>query len=195
MKMKVICFILFLRIITSCTYTTSNEVNELNKINQKLTEELFFQNEHKRISQEIFRRTIMYCNTSIDNTKVYWGRDSLNTFDLSQVTSKPRLIFCFSTNTCTPCIETAIELTKEIFPDYLENENLIITGDYPMRLRNNCYGKKMLTGIALPLNEIEVPFFFILDKNMNLSFLHLFNKGDSHYTKLYLEEIRKKYNF
>ena len=191
--MRVICFIAVLIITTSCTNRMSNEVNELSKINKKLTEELFFKNEEMVIYKEIFRRTIKYGNISIDNTKVFWGRDSLNTYSVSQIASKPRLIFCFSSNTCTPCIDTAIELTKEVFPDYLENENIILTGDYPMRLRNDCYGKKMLSGVVLPLNEIEVPFFFILDKNLNLSFLHLFNKMDSHYTKLYLEEIREKY--
>ena len=193
--MKTIYFIVFLIIATSCSNKKSGEILELKKTNRELTDELFIKSEIERTYLAVFHRTIMYCNSPIANTRVFWGRDSLNTFELSQIASKPRLVFCFSANTCTPCIEMALELTKGFFPDFLENENIIITGDYPMRLRNDCYGKKMLTGVVLPLKEIEVPFFFILDKNMNLSFLHLFNKANSDYTKLYLDEIRKKYNF
>ena len=191
--MKTIYFIVFLAVAASCTNKKSDEIFELKKINRELTNELFIKGEIERANLGIFHRTIIYCNNPIANARVFWGRDSLKTFDLSRIASKPRLVFCFSKNTCTPCIESAIEITKELFPNFLENENIIITGDYPMRLRDDCYGKKMLTGAALPFNEIEVPFFFILDKNMNLSFLHLFNKINPDYTKLYLDEIRKKF--
>ena len=192
--MKTIYLIVFLALITSCTKQKANEIFELKRTNQKLTEELLYKTEDQRVCHVIYLRTMTYCNNPVENSQVFWGKDSLNTCDLSQIASKPRLVFCFSTNTCAPCVEKSIDLTKEVFPDYLENENIIITGDYPMKYRNDCYGKKMLSGINLPLHEIEVPFFFILDKNMNISFLHLFNKGDSNYTKIYLSEIRKKFD-
>ena len=72
---------------------------------------------------------------------------------------------------------------------------IIVTGDHPLRLRNSVYDKKMLSGIILPIHEIGVPFFFILDKKMEISDLHLFNKLNPDISKIYLEEIKKKYNF
>ena len=105
------------------------------------------------------------------------------------------LVFCFLTNTCSPCVDKAIELTQEVFSDYLENEQIIVAGDYPLRLRDDCYGKRMLTGVNLLIEEIEAPFFFILDKDLKMSYLHIFNKMNPILTKIYLEEIHKKYDF
>jgi hypothetical protein len=53
----------------------------------------------------------------------------------------------------------------------------------------------MLSGIDLPVAEIEAPFFFVLDGSMELSFLHIFNKMNPELTKIYLENICKKYDF
>jgi hypothetical protein len=53
----------------------------------------------------------------------------------------------------------------------------------------------MLSGIDLPVTEIEAPFFFVLDKSMKISFLHIFNKMSPELTKIYLKEIRGKYDF
>ncbi|MDR2145274.1 MAG: hypothetical protein LBE91_02275 [Tannerella sp.] len=192
--MKKFFLFFFLLFLLSCSNTNNKEIERLTKINEKYDSDLFILKQAEQANQEILRRTIKYSGEKIESKSIFWGRDSLNTFTLNELAVKPRLIFCFSTNTCSPCVESAIEFIKEVFPDYTENEMIIITGDYPLRLRDSVYGKKMLSGITLPINEIEVPFFFILDKKMEVSLLHLFNKLNPDITKVYLEEIKKKYD-
>jgi hypothetical protein len=179
---------------SGCNQQDMDSIAKLKEINRRLEDEFYTVREAERISLEIYRRTLKYSQTFLDNKQVFWGKDSINTFPLRDLTLNPRLVFCFSTNTCTPCVDSAIESIKEKFTDFEHNETIIIAGDYPLRLRDNCYGKRMLSGINLPIAEIEAPFFFMLDKSMKISFLHIFNKMNPETTKIYLEEIRKKYD-
>jgi hypothetical protein len=198
MIMKTLCrsiiFLLIAASFGSCNQQDTDSIAKLKEINRRLEDEFYTVREAERISLEIYRRTIKYSQTSLDNKQVFWGKDSINTFPLYKLALNPRLVFCFSTNTCTPCVDSAIELIKEKFTDFEHNETILIAGDYPLRLRDNCYGKRMLSGINLPVTEIEAPFFFVLDKSMKISFLHIFNKMNPELTKIYLEEIRGKYD-
>ncbi|MDR0699295.1 MAG: hypothetical protein LBG28_08790 [Tannerella sp.] len=193
--MKIFYRIILLLIIasfTGCKQKDTESIAELKEINRRLENESNAAKEAERIEREIYRRTIKYSQTPFDDSQVFWGKDSVNIFSLKELALSPRLVFCFSINTCTPCIDSAIELIKEIFTDFECNETIIITGDYPLRLRDNCYGKRMLSDIKLPVTEVEAPFFFVLDKSMKMSFLHIFNKMNPEATKIYLEEIREK---
>lgn len=195
MNTKIIYSTLFSLLIISCTEKKQREANDivsLKKTCKQLENELFIIKENEIINQEIFQRNIKYSDMSIDNTLVYWGRDSSNCISLSQIASKPHLIFCFSINTCSPCVDNAIGMIKEVFADFDKNERVIIAGDHPLRLRENHYGKKKLTGIQLPIEEIEAPFFFVLDENLKLSLLHIFNKANPNLTAIYLKEIAKR---
>ncbi|GHT07526.1 hypothetical protein FACS189426_01100 [Bacteroidia bacterium] len=167
--------------------------SRLATLNLRLDSELFTARETEHISAEIYRRTVRYSQTPLENAIVYWGGDTLQTQLLSEIAKKTRLVFCFSINSCSPCIDTAIKLLKEQFSDFESNESILITGDNPMRLRDDCYGKRMLGGITLPLNEIEAPFFFILNEDVDLSHLHILNKMDTNSTVIYLTEIKKKF--
>ena len=190
--MKTFCF---LSLLFTLSCVNNKEIDRLTQINYKIESDLFISKQAEQANREILRRTIKYSGKTIESRSVYWGTDSLKIFTLTELASKPRLVFCFSINTCTPCVETAVDFLKEVFPDYKENEMIIVTGDYPLRLRNLVYEKKMLSGINLPIDEIGVPFFFILDNKIEISFLHLFNKLNPDITKIYLEEIKKKYDF
>jgi hypothetical protein len=195
MIMETLYRIMFLLVIASfagCKQDDSESIAELKEINRRLEGELYIVKETGRISREIYRRTIKYSHTSLDNRQVFFGKDSVKIFLLNELALNPRLVFCFSTNTCTPCVDSAIKLLKERFSDFERNETIIIAGNDPLRLRDNCYGKRMLSGIDLPVAEIEAPFFFVLDKSMKISFLHIFNKMNPELTKIYLEEIQEK---
>jgi hypothetical protein len=190
-----IMFLLIIAFFAGCKQDDSESIAELKEINRRLEGDLHIVKETGRISREIYRRTIKYSQTTLDNRQIFFGKDSVKIYSLNELALTPRLVFCFSTNTCTPCVDSAIKLIKEIFSDFERNETIIIAGNYPLRLRDNCYGKRMLSGIDLPVAEIEAPFFFVLDKSMKISFLHIFNKMNPELTKIYLEEIREKYDF
>jgi len=182
--------------IISCV-GSKKEIEEFDKLadtNQRLKDKLYIIEEGELIRQEIFRRTIIYNEYSIENNHVYLGKDSLNACALKEIVTNPCLVFCFSSNMCSPCIEKSINILIETTHNYTDNKRIIIAGDYPFRLRDNFYGKRMLTGIVLPVEKIEAPFFFILDSNLKIIDLHIFNKTNPDLTKIYLEEIHKKYN-
>ena len=112
--------------------------------------------------------------------RCYWGTDSLSSFSLSNLCNDKKLFFCFSEKTCPPCIDA-----------------VVISPDYPARLRNDCYGKKLLTlhnkylGLPIELEDSFAPFLFIMNKDLCVKYLHIHNKALPQLTLIYLEEIRK----
>ncbi|MEA4936491.1 MAG: hypothetical protein VB102_07615 [Paludibacter sp.] len=131
----------------------------------------------------------------VNNSNVYFGTDSTNKIKLKQLVDSPKLMFYFSSNTCSPCIEETIEIMKEIFPNYEETDKIVfVSPDYPARYRNNCYGKKLLildkNKLGLPIeNGQQSPFFLIINKNLQVQSMHVVNKMDFSRTKEYLKDI------
>ena len=72
-----------------------------------------------------------------------------------------------------------------------------VSPDYPARLRNDCYGKKLLSlhnknlGLPMELEDSFAPFLFIMDKDLCVKYLHIHNKPLPRLTLIYLEEIKK----
>ena len=128
----------------------------------------------------------------VNNQGAYWGNDSLNGFPLNQLAADDRLYFYFSQNVCPPCMITTIELIKQYFPDYDHNDAVVfLSRDWPHRLRNNCYGKRLLTlqkGTLGIFNE-DIPFFFKLSPEMKLTSIHIITKADFERTETYLKEL------
>jgi len=146
-----------------------------------------------RVEQKI--KSLEKANTGviIENQSVYFGKDSLKTTKINNLTSKC-FFFYFSINTCTPCIDNAIECIKMVFPDYLSNDDIIfISPDYPDRLKDNCYGKKLLTlstgKIGIPLEKEKVPFIFTLTEQLSIDKIHIVNKNDFTKTVEFLKLI------
>jgi len=116
------------------------------------------------------------------------------------LTSKNKIFFCFSRNTCTPCIEQTIEIVKKIFPDYQQNERIIfISPDYEKRFRDNCYGKKLLTlehsKLGIPIEETEAPFFLVVNDQLYIEAIHIVNNLNFEKTEEYLRKIIKRTDF
>jgi hypothetical protein len=72
---------------TGCKQNDTESIGELKKINRRLEDEILIVKETERISREIYRRTIKYTQTSLDNRQVFWGKDSINTFLLYEPAS------------------------------------------------------------------------------------------------------------
>lgn len=182
----------------SCTPSekANLEVQRLEKLeieNQSLIQKVENYGFEKDIKYELFKSTMRYSFSKINTKNIYFGTDSTKKYTLKNITKEPCLFFYFSNNTCSPCVDAAIELVKKNFPDYITNNRIIIAGDLPKRLRNDCYGKKMISHISVPSNKIDAPFFFILDKNPELIFLHIYDKNDPFMTEIYLNEIKQRF--
>lgn len=128
----------------------------------------------------------------------YWGTDSLDSFFLSNLCNDKKLFFCFSEKTCPPCIDTVVDMLHSFFTDdEIKTQIVFVSPDYPVRLRNDCYGKRLLNlcdkKIGLPIEQEEAftPFLFVMDKDLHIKYLHIHNKALPQLTSIYLEEMRK----
>ena len=127
----------------------------------------------------------------------YWGTDSLDSFSLSNLCNDKKLFFCFSEKTCPPCIDAVVDIMNEVFTDEeIKTKIVFVSPDYPARLRNDCYGKKLLSlhnknlGLPMELEDSFAPFLFIMDKDLCVKYLHIHNKPLPRLTLIYLEEIK-----
>ncbi len=130
----------------------------------------------------------------LKNQEVYFGNDSLNTMLFEDLAKEKKLYFYFSYNTCSPCIQECVDMLERYIPDYLESDKVIfLSPDYLPRFRNSCYGKRLLglknECLGISLEEENVPFFFVLDRNLKITSLHVVNKNDFERTGRYLKGI------
>ena len=86
---------------------------------------------------------------------------------------------------------------NEVFTDEeIKTKIVFVSPDYPARLRNDCYGKKLLSlhnknlGLPMELEDSFAPFLFIMDKDLCVKYLHIHNKPLPRLTLIYLEEIK-----
>ena len=112
--------------------------------------------------------------------RCYWGTDSLSSFSLSNLCNDKKLFFCFSEKTCPPCIDAVVDMLNEVFTEEeIKTKVVFISPDYPARLRNDCYGKKLLTlhnkylGLPIELEDSFAPFLFIMNKDLCVKYLSL----------------------
>ncbi|MDO5427975.1 MULTISPECIES: hypothetical protein [Parabacteroides] len=130
--------------------------------------------------------------------RCYWGTDSLSSFSLSNLCKDKKLFFCFSQKTCPPCIDAVVDMLNEVFTEKeIKTKVVFISPDYPTRLRNDCYGKKLLSlhdknlGLPIELEDSFAPFLFIMNEDLCVKYLHIHNKALPQLSSIYLEEIRK----
>ena len=148
----------------------------------------------KYISEEIQKLENENIDKIIPDQKFFIGNDSLKQFDLKDFVKTKRIFFWFSQNTCTPCIDRCVEIIKQTFPDYETNERIIfVSPDYPVRFRNNCHGKQLLTlgnkYFGIEIEKKIFHFFFVLNSKMQVESIHVVNKNYFLRTEEYLQKI------
>ena len=131
-------------------------------------------------------------NNYVINQLVFLGSDSINKLSFQKFASQARIYFYFPLNTCSPCINKAIDLIKHYFPLYEKDDRIVfISPDFPSRLRDNCYGKKLLIlsmkKLDIELEKENVPFFFTLDTNLMIKSIHVITKVDFKRTEKFLQ--------
>lgn len=133
----------------------------------------------------------------IDQT-AHWGTNYIDSIHLSELCNERKLFFCFSEKTCPPCIDEVVNMINEVFTkEEIKTQIVFISPDYPTRLRDDCYEKKLLSlhekylGLPIELQESFAPFLFIMNKDLRINYLHIHNKALPQLTLIYLKEIRK----
>jgi hypothetical protein len=149
----------------------------------------------KYLSEEIKKWEQKIINQTLTNQKAFIGNDSTNYLDLRDFVSTERIFFCFSINTCSPCIDQCIDVIKDVFFDY-ENEDriVLVAPDYPARFRTNCYNKPLLTlqntYFGLELEKKGLPFFLTVNPDLQIKSIHIVNKMDFGRTEKYIRKIK-----
>jgi hypothetical protein len=160
---------------------------------QEFDIEAYIRQEIEALEKETYRLTV-------NNWAVYFGNDSLTKIALSDFVSVKRLFFYFSQNTCPPCIDGAVDIIKKVFPGYENNEQIVLMSpDLPKRFRENYYDKRLLTlqndFFGLELEKKDIPFFLILNSDLEIESIHLVNKMLFSRTEKYLREVKQFYGF
>ncbi len=184
--MKCFFYLVFFLFLFSCR---NNEKSQIYLDNEKRLMDF-----EQSVIDKIDSLTKNNLNSQVNNQRVYFGLDSLNTFNIKQLTGHHKFFLYFSVEACPPCIQETIERIKEAFPDYKKDDEIIfISPDYPKRFRINCHGKKLLTlenRLGIGLEQENAPFLFTLNSDLRMEKIHIVNKNDFQKLTDFLEELK-----
>ena len=127
---------------------------------------------------------------------IYRGKDTSEYFRLSELSYKPTLGLYFTNEMCTPCINYCVSKLKEKFPDYQDNEQVILlTRGIEERFKNSLYGKPVYSIKDDEINVLDsnVPIYFLFDQDLVLKFVFVPDELLPEYTDLYLSTIMFKF--
>ena len=188
-----ICVTIATAILFSCSdKKIRDKISLLEMENVKLKSDLFDIQYFSNLKDQMDKYCIQQMGTKIKNTHVYWGIDSLNQVQLSEVVSEDKLILYLSDKMCSPCVDNFIRIVQNAFLDEYESNRIIIVGDIPMRIKRAFHGKIVLSGIELPMDSLMWPAAFVVEPpELEIKYLHLFNKNNPTRTKCYMEKMKE----
>lgn len=170
---------------------------KLSKCNKSNRPDFSIQQQEQNLIHESY---ILYesLDIPIHDLTAYWGNDQAF-FNITELTNTPKLIFRYNLSMCTPCIEATLSSIKQVFPDYEKNQNIIFSCmGLDSRLKRSFNGKVNLSftqdNLPLPLEQHQVPYFFILDKDLKVKSLFVVPKGSKERIVNYLTITNKKYS-
>jgi hypothetical protein len=112
--------------------------------------------------------------------------------------NQPTLVCRYSAHACSICIDFAIDKMHEYFPDS-NSDNLpilIIVSDMSSDKKLKKYPNQTVNiaknNLALPIEEIHVPFYFIMYQGKAQQ-IFIPEKNYPEYTDTYLKAIKKRY--
>jgi hypothetical protein len=137
-----------------------------------------------------------FLSAPIDGNIKLFDLQNNSTALLRVVKNHPILIFKYSSLNCNVCVDEQITLLKKL-GDKIGTENILILTNYNspreliLYLRINQINIKVfnLNEVALTPIDKNVPYYFILDKDLLLKMLFIPTKGDINLTKQYFEKI------
>ena len=147
-------------------------------------------------SKEIRTVGFKYEQYSIANTFVFTGSDNSALIPVSDIAEQPKLVLGLNNNMCRPCVEGVFSDIKVFFSDFETNPNIICIADIEQRFKDNYFNKTVVSFHKkddYPLYELQMPYFFILDKDLCVKLLFLTDKSNSELTQKYLKTIKERY--
>lgn len=109
------------------------------------------------------------------------------------------LIFRYNQNMCAPCIRNVLLAIKKVFPAYEKNEYILFScAGLEERMKESFYGKRNLSfvpdSLTLPLEQYQLPYFFIYDGNRIAKCLYvIYSKDDVGQIEQYLQRMKERF--
>ena len=125
----------------------------------------------------------------------YWGTDSLDSSP-HVIYVMIKIILLFFRENMSSRLMAVVDIMNEVFTDEeIKTKIVFVSPDYPARLRNDCYGKKLLSlhnkNLGLPM-ELEDSFcLYSLWIKIYVKYFTFTIKPLPRLTLIYLEEIKK----
>ena len=156
-------------------------------INDKFNQQYFYEN---------YKASVLSNKIIANDSEVFFGIDSLESFNISKLITTDILVFRFSGNFCNGCNEFVINKLKEHFDNFYKNDKIVFLGkNLSPRLKDNYFGKKVLSykrdNLGLPFEESDFPVMFVLDENKLVKMVFLPDRTFPGYFDSYLKYIKE----
>jgi hypothetical protein len=146
----------------------------------------------------LFESSISNENLEVNNPLVYKGNDTADKTYLYDLVRDKCLVFRFSGESCSACIDFAMGKIKSVFKDFATNDRILFIGsNINERMKDRYYGKPVISfdseDLGLPFEEYTTPFIFIMDRERITKMLFVPDKTMPGLTDFYLNLIKERY--
>jgi hypothetical protein len=146
---------------------------------------------------DIMMNSIVNSGVSVRNVELTYGTDT-SKYRLLNLCHDNTLIFYFSGESCSPCIDDVISLLNTVFPDLSTNERVLLIGSHlNPRVVDDYYPKPVLIyqdqRLSLPAEDMYLPCLFILDKTGKTIDSLIPEKYFPTLTEFFLKHVKEKY--
>jgi hypothetical protein len=102
--------------------------------------------------------------------------------------------------TCSTCIDFALERLRKTFPDFAHNDRIILlSSQVATRLKKSYYGKSVYSffdeGQELPFDQYRTPYFFYLDDRLEYKLFFIPDQNQTKVTDFYLNTFKRRFGF
>lgn len=137
-----------------------------------------------------------YILDSIPNTRISTYPDTSQNSTLYDLTQQATIVFRFSGNMCTPCVDFVIDRIKFCIQDFKDNENILFlySDANPAQIKNKIVKKSWYISKSFhqELDNLTTPYLFIFDSEHRIKSLYIPDPAYPELLDKYLEIMREK---
>lgn len=173
---NILLAVLFIGLLVSLfpTFTLSKTVTDAKNRNIELQAELNNCEYINKRNDERSAMCILSENKNLPNLSLV--NFNLDTIQISDIVGETKLIYRFYEGTCVECIETELDIVKQL-GDSIGVDNIIVISDFKninrlkaiinrKQIHSQCFIYSDRFDLPIELDDIEVASFFLLEKDL-----------------------------
>lgn len=134
----------------------------------------------------------------VGNMQLFRGINRNDTINLNNLAATGVLVFRFSGETCNICVDFALDKLKKAFPDFSENDNIVLlSSQIADRLKEKYFGKAVYSFIyeeqELPFDKYQIPYFFYMDCDLEYKLFFIPEASMPKLTDFYLKNMSERF--